>query len=584
MCREIGKVVEVRGVFVRAELYELLPPYLVESGKTSISPRLNSFVKTKVGLDTIICQITGEYYDENLKGKFSGYFVDLTVKGYFDNKHFIQGLRMLPMVSAGIELLDGEEFKRINECEGEYSFSIGTNLFDNTQRYYFDYNAILPSHLGVFGNTGSGKSNTLARLLSEYTTILEKTDHGKILIIDINNEYGDDAICSADNKKIYNLSTRTQSVMKIPLDYGRLQEDEWCLLLNASEATQRPVIKTAYNDSRSSYEYEDQIRVMIKTGRYQLLKSMQYNMQGYITGIDGLYWHSSNEVFYFFDEDRAVYINSESREVLDFLNNIQVDVPEDKLSNFLFRLYFAVATHIGYGTQYEFVSPLLRRAEKLFNDFEKVFCADDSDIFDGKPVAVVQLANVNKDMMELIPSIIVNHLFHNQIDYRSNNGITDIINIVVDEAHNLLYENDLDYRHTNITVNTFERAIKEGRKFGFFLWISSQRPSDISSTIVSQIHNYFIHKLINPNDLNRIRKAVAFLDQNSMDSLTVLGPGECVVSGTGVRMPCFIKVEQLSKPYRPNSENVILFGENGIFNNERDDEEEVDPLDFSDLF
>lgn len=584
MGREIGKVVEVRGVFVRAELYELLPPYLVESGKTSISPRINSFVKTKVGLDTIICQIVGEYYDEIRKGKFSGYFVDLTVKGYFDNKHFIQGMRMLPMVSASIELLDGDEFKRINECEGEYSFSIGTNLFDNTQRYYFDYNTILPSHIGIFGNTGSGKSNTLARLLSEYVAILQNTNRGKVLVIDINNEYGDDAICSVDNKKVYNLTTRTQSMMRIPLDYDRLQEDEWCLLLNASEATQRPVIKTAYNDFRSSYEYEEQIRIMIKTGRYQLLKSIQYNMQDYITGIDGLYWHSTNEVFYFYEGNRTIYINAESREINDFLSNIHVDVPENKLSNFLFRLYFAVATHIGYGTQYEFVSPLLRRAEKLFNDFEKVFCADNRDIFDGKPVAIIQLANVNKDMMELIPSIIVNHLFRDQIEYRNNNGITDIINIVVDEAHNLLYENDLNYKHTNITVDTFEKAIKEGRKFGFFLWISSQRPSDISSTIVSQMHNYFIHKLVNPNDLNKIRKAVAFLDQNAMDSLTVLGPGECVVSGTGVKMPCFIKVDQLSKPYRPNSENVVLFGDNGIFNNEAEANEEFDPLDFLNLF
>lgn len=582
MGREIGKVVEARGVFVRAELYKLLPPYIVEGGKTSISPRINSFVKTKVGLDTIICQIVGEYYDENRKGQFSGFFVDLTVKGYFDNNHFVQGVRMLPMVSASIELLDSDEFKRINDCEGEFNFSIGTNLFDSTQRYYFDYNTILPSHIGIFGNTGSGKSNTLAKLLCEYASVLENTNHGKVLVIDINNEYGEDAICSSESKKIYNLTTRAQSEERVPLDYSRLQEDEWCLLLNASEATQRPVIKTAYNDERSAQEYEEQIRGMIMTGRYQLVKSMQYNMRDYISGIEGLYWHSSNDVFYFYVGNRIVYMDTESREVDNFLNNIHVEVPEDRLSNFLFKLYFAVATHIGYGTQYEFVSPLLRRAEKLFNDFEKVFCASDNDIFDGKKFAVIQLANVNRDMLELIPSILVNHIFHDQIARRNTDGINDIINVVVDEAHNLLYENDLNQKHTSITVETFERAIKEGRKFGLFLWISSQRPSDISSTIVSQMHNYFIHKLVNPNDLNKIRKAVAFLDQNAMDSLTVLGPGECVVSGTGIKMPCFIKVDQLPKANRPNSENVILFGDNGIFT--EDDDVEFDPLDFSDIF
>lgn len=574
MGREIGKVVEVRGVLVRAELYELLPPYIVENGKTSISPRINSYVKTKVGLDNIICQISGEYYDENRKGKFSGYFIDLTVKGYFDNDHFIQGVRMLPMVAAGIELLDADEFKCINECNDSYGFSIGANLFDNTQHYYFDYNSILPSHIGIFGNTGSGKSNTLARLINEYVKILHNNAHGKVLIIDINNEYGDDAICSLEDKKVYNLTTRNQSDIRIPLNYERLQEDEWCLLLNASEATQRPVIKTAYNDSKSNNEYEEQIRLMIRTGRHQLIKSLQYSMSDYITGINQLLWNSTYETFYYYEGDRMIYFNSESQEAIDFLGNIHVDIPEDKLSNFLFKLYFAVATHIGYGTQYEFVSPLLRRAEKLFKDFEKVFYSSDSDIFDNKPVAIIQLANVNKDMMELIPSIIVNHLFYDQIARRNDDGIKNIVNVVVDEAHNLLYENDLNVKHTSITIETFERSIKEGRKFGLFLWISSQRPSDISSTIVSQMHNYFIHKLVNPNDLNKIRKAVAFLDQNAMDSLTVLGPGECVVSGTGVKMPCFIKVDQLPKTNRPNSENVVLFGDNGIF------EEDDDPLDF----
>lgn len=568
MDREIGKVIEVRGVFVRAELYELLPPYIVKNGKTTISPRINSFVKTKVGLDTIICRIIGEYYDEQKKGSFTGYYIELSVKGYIDDNHFIQGVRMLPMVSASIELLDDEDFMRINDCASVKNFSLGTNLFDSTQRCYFDYNLIIPSHIGIFGNTGSGKSNTLAKLLNTYSKELEKTSKGKVLIIDINNEYGDEAICESALKMVYNLTTRTQSEIRIPLDYSTLQEDEWCVLLNATEATQKPVIKTAYKDSKTGEEYETLICRMIVSGQRDLVKSMQYNMAEYITGIEKLRWHSTSEVFYFETANGNVYANSS--EIQEELQNIRVNVPEDLLKNFLFRLYFAVAIHIGFGTQYEFVSPLLRRAEKLFSDFDKVFYSSNGDIFNGKRIAVIQLANVNKDMMELIPSIIVNHLFYNQIEKKQNDKVNEIVNIVVDEAHNLLYEDAFNNKHTSITIETFERAIKEGRKFGLFLWISSQRPSDISSTIVSQMHNYFIHKLVNPNDLSKIRKAVAFLDQNAMDSLTVLGPGECIVSGTGVKMPCFVKIEQLDDQFRPNSENVILFGEEGIFEEEND--------------
>ena len=80
---KIGKVTEVRGVNIKAELYELLPPYIIEKGKSYVAPRINTYVKTKVGLDEIICQITGEYYDELHKGQFTGYFIELSVKGYF---------------------------------------------------------------------------------------------------------------------------------------------------------------------------------------------------------------------------------------------------------------------------------------------------------------------------------------------------------------------------------------------------------------------------------------------------------------------------------------------------------------------
>jgi len=218
MGREVGRIVEVRGISVRAELYELFPPYIVDAGNVQIAPRINSYVKTRVGLDTIICQITGEYYDELRKGQFTGYYLDLTVKGYFDGINFIQGMRLLPMVAANIELLDTNEFKKINDCSTERTFSIGNDLFNSNQEYFLNYNKIIPSHIGIFGNTGSGKSNTLARLLFEYSKIIIGQHNAHLLIIDINNEYGGDAICSEHDKTVYRLTTKKDSEKKIPID------------------------------------------------------------------------------------------------------------------------------------------------------------------------------------------------------------------------------------------------------------------------------------------------------------------------------------------------------------------------------
>ena len=78
---DVGRIIEVNGVDVKAKLFSLLPPFLIINGKPYSAPKINSFVKTKVGLDVIICQIVGEYNVEDLNSK-TDYYMDLRVKGY----------------------------------------------------------------------------------------------------------------------------------------------------------------------------------------------------------------------------------------------------------------------------------------------------------------------------------------------------------------------------------------------------------------------------------------------------------------------------------------------------------------------
>ena len=217
--------------------------------------------------------------------------------------------------------------------------------------------------------------------------------------------------------------------------------------------------------------------------------------------------------------------------------------------------------------------PLASRAQKLISDFKKIFDFSNKfkDIFDKKQknIAVIQLANVNKDMKEIIPSIIATNLFNIlQKNKEEKNSVTQIVTIVIDEAHNILYEDRASKPTHSTILETFEKVVKEGRKFGLFLMLASQRPSDISSTIISQLHNYFIHKLVNPSDISIIRKAVAYMDDKSMDFVTILSPGECIVSGTAFQMPAFVYIPQLEEQKRPKSENVILFGDNGLLQRE----------------
>ena len=104
----------------------------------------------------------------------------------------------------------------------------------------------------------------------------------------------------------------------------------------------------------------------------------------------------------------------------------------------------------------------------------------------------------------------------------------------------------------------FEEIIKEGRKFGTFLTISSQRPSDISETIISQLHNYFIHRLVNNEDIRAIGKAVAFIDNTSYEMISVLPQGACIFTGVASNFPVLVQVDLLPKQQQPQSSTINL--------------------------
>lgn len=574
--RIIGRIIEVNGLSTKAVLFELLPPYLITNGKRETAPKINGFVKTRVGLDTVICQVVGEYNQEE-NNELKAHYLRLEVKGYLSEDGFIQGLRVLPIVSANIELLDSSDYSKIFSSPRETTINIGNDLYDDSKTIDVEINKLIVSHIGVFGNTGSGKSNTLTKIMSSYYSIIEKynTEAGKFLVVDLNNEYGGDAICNEENKTIYRLSTRKGgSKKKIPLNIDNLDEDDFVVLMNASQKTQAPVVKSAYREmsktkeeSRGNDYYLNYIKSMLKNSRKQLFTSIRHYLSEYISGIENFYFHSGQSKFYYKKTDgSAIYLDNSEFDF--YLNEIKINFPKDKLDRFLFELYFAVAHENENGVTLDFMMPLLSRARKIVEDFKKIFdfSEDFTQIFREKNVCVVQLAGVNRDMKEIVPSIIANNIFNTlSIRKEEKDKVEQVINIVVDEAHNILYEDKKDVMSHESVLQVFERVVKEGRKFGLFLMLASQRPSDISPTIISQLHNYFIHKLVNPSDIAMIRKAVAYMDERSLDFITILAPGECIVSGTAFQMPAFIYVHQVEEKQRPKSEDVALTGKNGLF-------------------
>lgn len=208
--------------------------------------------------------------------------------------------------------------------------------------------------------------------------------------------------------------------------------------------------------------------------------------------------------------------------------------------------------------QNEHISPAINKLKALKNDFDKVFeIKDDQDFWDGNYLAIIDLNNANINIKKLVPLLISYKLYTEHKNQKEDKQLSSL-NIIIDEAHNILSYESLRESESwkDFRLETFEEIIKEGRKFGVFMTIASQRPSDISPTIISQLHNYLIHRLINNKDLEMIEKAVSYLDKLSFEALPILPVGACVLSGIIADLPIIIQIDKLDRNIQPQSSTI----------------------------
>ncbi|MGD7024827.1 ATP-binding protein [Rossellomorea vietnamensis] len=208
--------------------------------------------------------------------------------------------------------------------------------------------------------------------------------------------------------------------------------------------------------------------------------------------------------------------------------------------------------------QFEHVSHVLHRFQKRKSEINKVFnICDNSFLSDiDNHFFSISLKDVNTEMKKIIPLII----FKKSYESHKTDENTETLHLIIDEAHNVLSEESSreniswkDYR-----LEVIEEIIKEGRKFGVFVTIASQRPSDISNTLISQLHNTFIHRLINEHDLKTMSRTISFLDKTSYDSLSILPQGGCIFTGTATESPIALQIPLLEDINQPKSTTVEL--------------------------
>ncbi|MBM7314783.1 ATP-binding protein [Streptococcus suis] len=618
----VGTVREIKGTNVVIRLFDNSSQMTYFfNGKRYSGIMIGSYVGIKRGHYTIVVKIEKEYAQDVLRDtavqEFSKdrFFRELEAKviGSFVREKYMSGMVAFPQIFNDVILLPNEQITAIisGESSGDNRLPLNPNSYFTIGEiwpegipYKVNWTTIFNTHIAIFGNTGSGKSNTLTRLYKNLFDLNKERvltfGKSKFVVIDFNGEYVGKRVL-ADDKKVYNLNTRKSEGDKIAIPANKFWDKEMLsILFGATAQTQQPFLNRLLKYYFLKNNFEENVleyicrafRTVYSAPSKESLDLLKYaldvlgiNHDNFSSWVDlsvfnpnnsnAYYsvqylegWNSSGSRWYFNADELIEILEHEIANIKQRTSIFMTSESNEKIQNPIIQLrlaaYFQMIFDLSRHTiQYDHISPFIHRIEARSSDFDKVLQIDNlqednfQEMFTEKNISVISLKNVNKDIKMLLPMLIA------KISYdihRTRFKQDSIFNLIIDEAHNILSENSTiesekwkDYR-----LDVFEEIVKEGRKFGYYLTIASQRPSDISPTIVSQIHNYFIHRLVNDNDLKLLDRTMTSLDYISKSSIPNLSAGQVIITGVSFDLPVIVKITQLPKEEAPNSSNSEL--------------------------
>jgi hypothetical protein len=447
-------------------------------------------------------------------------------------------------------------------------------------------------HTAVLGNTGSGKSCTVASVLQ---SLFEKADehHARgatFIVFDVNGEYWQALSPLAngngiDVARVIVDGTATDGRFRLP--HWFLEQSEWELLLQASERTQIPVLRTALGLT-GLFQQETGDALSIKehfiatciiecfrgadgdspVTKFQRVVSLLQRYPTKDLNIDLLKKYGANYQYGNF---------TPSGNLENFLNDVRaklredVELPSYNRIPFTFDdleecLDFAILYEEAHGNRQirDYCSQMLTRFKSLKERPEYEFLRYDLKPGDAAPslgafleqllglasngngfvkrsqIIIVDMNAVEDEVVELVASVLARMTFRLLRQAEPRNRFP--VHLLLEEAHRYIAETPSRYAIDASRI--YERIAKEGRKYGLFLLIASQRPSELSKTVLSQCSNFVVHRIQNPDDLSQIRQMTPFISEAVLKRLPSLPKQHALVFGTSVNLPTTFRVRE----------------------------------------
>src|SRR3954452_15552176 len=502
-----GRIISVRGSLARVGLLaeRQLP-------MSEVRATVGRFISIRCASSTIVAMITevscesqpaSDEYIETAS-------VDLLGEILGDDRPKLQrGVTNYPTIGDKVDLITNQDLRTVYAPSGADQINIGTLQQDKSVIAYVDVEEMLSKHFEILGSTGVGKSTSVSLLRNE---ILRARPSLRIFMLDVHNEYGR---CFGDRSLVLNPRN-----LKLPFWLFNFEEIVDVLFAGRPGVPEEldilaeviPMAKGIY----TQYQNADRVglkRIDPKSIGYTADTPVPYRLVDLISLID---------------ERMGKLENRSSRIIYHKLISRIETVRNDPRYAFMFD-----NANVGGDTMAEVISHLFRLPAN------------------GRPMTIMQLAGFPAEVVDSVVSVLCRMAF----DFGLwSDGVSPML-FVCEEAHRYASaDRNIGFGPTRKAVS---RIAKEGRKYGVFLGLVTQRPAELDATIISQCNTLFAMRLANDRDQALLRSAVSDAAANLLSFVPSLGTREVLAFGEGVALPTRLRFKEVPAHQLPRSEATI---------------------------
>lgn len=426
---------------------------------------------------------------------------------------FTRSLNRVPCINANCYIIvkqQLESFMKVISSTGDnnQALELGTYTMDESAIAYIDGDKLFQRHAALLGSTGSGKSWTVTSILESAS----KLPSSNLVVFDLHGEYKE--LSYARQLRIpgpEELGNRTDELLYLPY---------W--LLNADEIQAMFIDRSEFSAHNQVMVFQDSVikekkETLTKLGKQDILAAftidspIPFSLENVLQNLSNLNEEMEQGA-------RGLKQGAFYGQFSRLLTRIRSKL-SDKRYGFLFQA--PKSEH-----QYEAMSVI---ADKLMN-------------YNGvnSQIKVIDFSEVPSDILPIIVGLVARMIY--QIQFWTDRDKRKPLAFVCDEAHLYLPKKEGQNPAEKRALEAFEKIAKEGRKYGVSLLIVSQRPSDVSSTILSQCNNVIALRLTNSDDQNTVKKLMPESLESLLEVLPIMDIGEALVVGDAVLLPSRIKV------------------------------------------